>query len=201
MPCKHILYSGNTRRIDATHPPERAERAEGAEGAEGVEGAEGAYPLPINRMSLSVLSPSAPNPSPVRQPPCIIHASPRRPSPTRCSEPPPLTVSFPRSRPPVKIHSVRPSKKRSDRTPFALELVFGKSKKTKSTRRIDVKRPRHPPPVPWTLNVYSARALCFLAFFPKTWDCVLVWRFNVEVVLRSDRYLTKEATKKEGWTE
>ena len=25
-----------------------------------------------------------------------------------------------------------------------------------------------PPPVPWTLNVYSARALCFLGFFPKT---------------------------------
>ena len=25
-----------------------------------------------------------------------------------------------------------------------------------------------PPPVPWTLSVNSARALCFLGFFPKT---------------------------------
>ena len=24
------------------------------------------------------------------------------------------------------------------------------------------------PPMPWTLNVYSARALCFLGFLPKT---------------------------------
>ena len=51
--------------------------------------------------------------------------------------------------------------------------------------------------VPWTLNVYSAHALCFRK---PLWDWVLVWRFNAEGVL-SDHFLAKEATKRRRSTE
>ena len=118
-------------------------------------------------------SPSALPPIIVLDPPnpCVNLTSmhgPPRPSPSKMLRPPPLTASSPW--PPVKIHSVIPprsvdrllfvasfARKRSDRTPSALKRqtrtqsqrgLREESKKTKSTRRIDVKCPRHPTPPP-----------------------------------------------------